>query len=95
MSTTNFTLKVVTTSAIVSRMRESPEFKLIVDLSVSRFLGNDWGISGDKAINDSNYLDALGVYIAPCADGKIWIKSDDYREYDGSRLVTVLFPSEY
>ncbi len=91
----NYKLKVVATSGVNSLMAMNAAFAVAVTNATRRFLANDWGVSKDKALNDSDPMDAMGVYQAPCSDGRIFIKSDDYRQHDGSRVVTILFPSEY
>ena len=80
------------------------EFKKFIDVSVQKFLANDWGTSQDKELNDSDPMSAMGVYKSDLweEENTLWIKSDDYRG-SGQRLhgvllervITVMFPSDY
>jgi hypothetical protein len=91
-----------TTSSVQALMGRNEEFSSIVRQSMIRFMRNDWGDTQDKELNDSDPMFAMGSYPAPCDDGKIWIKSDDYSGADPKdnpegygRVLTVMFPSEY
>lgn len=87
--------KIVCTQSVNSIMADSSAFAHAITTAIKSFTCGDWGLSMDKALNDSDPMCAMGVYTAPCAEGKIWIKSDNYCEHDGSRVITILFPSEY
>jgi len=90
--------KIVTTKAIQQTIQSSPKFAKAVCESMEKFNNNDWGISQDKELNDSDPMFAMGVYETPCEqdEDRIWIKSDDYRGHGGLRqVITVMFPSEY
>ncbi len=80
------------------------EFRKFIDLSVQKFLANDWGTSQDKELNDGDPMSAMGVYKSDLwvEENTLWIKSDDYRgtgeTFHGAeleRVVTIMFPSDY
>gem|GEM_PF-7100029 len=91
---TTHPVRIVVTRALNHDMSCNPKLASVVRVSIVRFQLNDWGKTKDKELNDSQPLYAMGVYPAPCSEGCIWIKSDDYPD-EGFRLLTLLYPSEY
>lgn len=96
-------VNVTATRAVALEINKNPAFKAVVDESLTKFLANDWGTSRDKALNDSDPIGgAMGVYPCNVPEGKIWIRSDDYRGsgemLNGKlleRVITIMFPSDY
>ena len=84
----------VMTAGVAAAVEHNAKMLQSVMNGLGKFRNLDWGLSLDKQLNDSEPMSAMGVYPAPCSEGKIWIKSDLYED-EGTRVLTVLFPSEY
>lgn len=86
----------VFTRSINDRIARDTAFSIFVMTSVKYFLVGKWGEQSehDKALNDSEPMCAMGVYLDDSGT-KIWVKSDYANEEGTERVITVLFPSEY
>jgi hypothetical protein len=84
--------QMVVTAGVASKMKDE-KFESFVKQSITRHFNADWGISQDKAMNDSaleNGDDRIMSVYEEEGFPKIWIIT----EWDRS-VTTVLFPSEY
>ncbi len=83
------------TGCVSDLMAEDPDFERIAMASLHRHLAGDWGeiSEDDRDMNNAAMVNGdriLSVYLAPCAEGRVYILTDYDRE-----STTMLFPSEY
>lgn len=85
-------IQIVMTASVAAEAKRNRDFAACLHNSIGKFRNNCYGV----ATMDAGNLDpqtALGIYIAPSTEGKLWIKADPYP--DDLVIWTILFPSEY
>lgn len=92
----NFKLgRTVVTAGVHERMERDQAFSQFVAMSLGRYIGCDWGDTGEEDKQSNDYAvehgeRILAAYIFKDSDTKIWIIT----EWDRS-CTTILFPEEY
>jgi hypothetical protein len=87
------TIKIVMSASVANQVKTNSRLAQTVHNCIGRFRNYDYGSAKDEVAN-LDHDRAMGVYEAPCSEGKIWIKSDFYVD-EGFLLWTVMLPSDY
>ena len=81
----------------VKNWADTPAKKKFTNDCIARHFSNDWGDlcpedkrSNNRSLKDGNQLLSTYTY----KNKKLWVISDA-ADYDGKRVVTLLFPEEY